>query len=295
MAIKQYEIRLDGAHATNLSLSLLRDLSDLILEGSARSARLAVEGRSIARGGAPSWLAGASDVRLLGLREGSLALDVTAVPLIELVPELPASSSDTTAFDLFLRAAEDAARGLADSELLDSGILQTLVRSRALFARGISRMRVTGSGARLDLTEASTQVFQTLASELPPSQVDRCMAVLDSLTMSNRSCLLRFEDGTSLRGHLVAAIDMEQARGLLGATVVVEGPVYFRASGRPHRMEIDHLASASPKDQVWNRTPSSLERSEPAPPSSGERSALFGQWPGDETDEEIFAALEKLS
>lgn len=82
----QYEIRLEGVHASNVSLAVLRDLADLVVEGSSRAARLAAEGRSTARGTAPVWLGESSDVRLVGFREGSLALDVTARPLAEIAP-----------------------------------------------------------------------------------------------------------------------------------------------------------------------------------------------------------------
>ena len=79
-----YEIHLDGVHAGDLSLGVLRDLTDLVVDGTIRATRLAVEGRSTARGIAPAWLAECCDVRLVGLREGSLILDVAARPLGEI-------------------------------------------------------------------------------------------------------------------------------------------------------------------------------------------------------------------
>jgi hypothetical protein len=145
------------------------------------------------------------------------------------------------------------------------------------------------------LTEASTESFLQLASEFPPPHVDRCVAVLDSLTMSTHSCTLRLEDGSALRADLAATIDLELVRALLGEEVLAEGNVHFRASGRVHRMEIDLLTRATPLDEVWKRPP----RAEPRPgqllPSIGEARPLFGQWPGDESDEQIFDALRELS
>jgi hypothetical protein len=296
---KHYEIHLDGVHATDVSLTILRDLADLLLEGAARSARLAVEGRSTARGALPAWLASAGDVRLRAIREGSLAIDVAARPLNEIVPGALPPSSSTTAFDLFLRAAADALQERSDSEQLDSGILQTLLKSRALFARGVSQVRITDSAAHhaepLLLTETSTEAFLKLANQLPSPHVDRCVAILDSLTMSTHSCSLKLEDGASLRGDLAPAVDLEAVRALLGREVLAEGTAYFRPSGRAHRMEIDFLAPATLQDEVWRRAPHGEARPEHPLPSSGELSSLVGQWPGEESDDRIFEALRELS
>jgi hypothetical protein len=58
--------------------------------------------------------------------------------------------------------------------------------------------------------------------------------------------------------------------------------------------------------QMTNRTPEEVEETRarlfqemepprPLPPGKTLADILYGQWPGDETDEEVLAALEKLS
>ncbi|HEX5084026.1 MAG TPA: hypothetical protein VFY40_18410 [Blastocatellia bacterium] len=58
--------------------------------------------------------------------------------------------------------------------------------------------------------------------------------------------------------------------------------------------------------QMTNRTPEEIEETRarifqemvsplPLPPGKTLADILYGQWPGDETDEEVLAALEKLS
>lgn len=63
---------LEGVDALDLPLSVLRDLSDLFLEGAQRSARLVAEGRSMARGTAPAWVSAAADLRVTRFMPGSL-------------------------------------------------------------------------------------------------------------------------------------------------------------------------------------------------------------------------------
>lgn len=292
----KYEIHLDGAHASDLSLGVLRDLADLVVEGSSRAARLAAEGRSTARGTAPPWLGESSDVRLVGLREGSLTLDVTARSLAESAPGIFTTLSGETAFDLLMVAVDDALHGRRDSERLDLGMLQTLIKTRSLFGRGPSQLRITrASGGTVEFSEGAVESFQKLAAETPSPRVDRIVGLLDSLTMSTRTGLLKLDDGTSLRGDIAASVDLDRLKGLLGFEVVVEGTVAFRPSGRPQRIEIDHVAPAGPRDLLWRRTPrGELGHEQLVLPSEG-LDHLFGQWPGDEDDEQVFAALRELA
>ena len=69
---KEYSVVLEGVDALDLSVGVLRDLCDLLLEGSQRSARLVAEGRSVARGTAPAWVSAAADCRVTKFAPGSL-------------------------------------------------------------------------------------------------------------------------------------------------------------------------------------------------------------------------------
>jgi hypothetical protein len=292
----QYEIYLEGVHALDLSLAVLRDLSDLLVEGSSRAARLAAEGRSTARGSAPPWLGESSDIHLVGLREGSLVLDVTARPLAEIAPGIFPAGAGETAFDLLMSAVDDALQGRRDSERLDFGILQTLVKTRTLFARGASRLRITRTGGRsIDFSESAVETFQRLATETPASKVDRVVGLLDSLTMSTRTGLVKLDDGTSLKANIGVGVDLDHLKNLLGLEVVLEGTVAFRPSGRPQRIEIDHIDRATSHDALWRRTPRGEMAYAQLSLPGEELGPYFGQWPGDEDDEQVFAALKDLA
>lgn len=292
----KYEIQLGGVEARNVSFSVIRDLAELVVEGTIRAARLAVEGRSTGRGAAPAWLGEASDVRLVGLREGSLVLDAVARPLAAYAPGASSAGGGETAFDLLMEAIDDALRGRRDSERLDLGMLQTLVKARSIFGRGPHHLRISRlGGASIDLTEADTERFQGLATEMPSPKIDRIVGHLDSLTMSTRTCLLKLADGSSLKGNIGTSVELDHLKRLLGLEVVVEGVVAFRPSGRPQRIEIDHVAAAEVRDALWKRTPrGDLPREQLALPAN-DLGPLFGQWPGDEDDEQVFAALREIS
>jgi hypothetical protein len=118
--------------------------------------------------------------------------------------------------------------------------------------------------------------------------------VLDTLSASDKSFVLRTDYDGALRG-LASRDVVAEFGGLLGKTVVVEGVIYFDPSGRPVRMEADHIAEAQSGDELWACVPRRDIASRPAPASTANIGELYGKWPGEETDAEIFAALAELS
>ncbi len=82
----------------------------------------------------------------------------------------------------------------------------------------------------------------------------------------------------------------------------MSGTVKFRPSGSVLRVEADRIEPASADDvAVFSSAPTLLvedldahARRLPLDPGSG-LAAIIGQWPGDETDEQILAALAELS
>lgn len=300
-----YDIHVDGVHAGDLPMAVLRDLATLVVEGTTRAARLAAEGRSVSRGAAPAWLAQASEVRLTALKEGSLAIELQARPLAEMAPDVFAQQSlfgvlngETTAVDLLMDALDDALHSRRDSERLDGGMLELLASTRGLFGRGATRLTIARHGKKpkeLQFGAPAVSTFQTLAEATPAARVDRVVGVLDSLTLSTKTFVLKVDEKSTLRG-LAGSVSLEVLKGLMGKRIVVEGTVAFRPSGLPQRVEADHAAVATTSDLVWERQ----LRADVGPAAlisgaANDLKSLFGEWPGDEDDDVLFAALDELS
>ncbi len=308
MTARDYTIHVEGLEAFDLSLTALRDLCGVLADGALRSARLSVEGRSVARGAAPDWLVRAADLRVTRFSAGSLDLGLEARRLVDVEPELFAQQTlfeggldpDRTALDLFLDAADDAAAGNRDSDRLDPGVLDVLARTDALFGAGATLLTVESGGrarpVRIDAARATR--MRQMAAETPVERVTRVRGVLDSLTVSSESMTLRLEDGRVLRGH-VGALGVASVREHLGKAVVVEGLTTFRPSGDALRIIAESVWTASDGDVVWAKLPhvdpvSTRVRSI-APPAGAGLDRFFGTWPGDETDEELATALAQFS
>lgn len=305
MITKDYAALLEGVEALDLSMSVLRDLCDLFVEGAQRSARLVAEGRSLARGAVPAWVNAAADVRISRFAAGSLDLGLRAPRLIDVAPDIFAqqqlfpqgTSSDATALDLFLDAADDACSGRKDSERLDAGVLDVLARAGSLFSKGGTRLELARPDRPNIVLDATAAVLiRTLADQTPPAQVSRVRGVLDALTVSTRALALRLDEGRVLRGF-AGTVPLDQLKSLLGTQVIVEGAVTFRPSGEALRIEVDSASAATPGDVIWARLPRVeplATKPRPSAPTTG-LDAFFGSWPGDETDEELAAALKDAS
>jgi hypothetical protein len=74
-----------------------------------------------------------------------------------------------------------------------------------------------------------------------------------------------------------------------------KGMVAFRPSGRSQRIEVDHVAAAQARDALWKRAPHGERPGEQLALPADELGPFFGQWPGDEDDEQVFAALREIS
>jgi hypothetical protein len=193
--------------------------------------------------------------------------------------------------DLLMEAVEDALNGKRDSDRLDAGILQILVKTRAIFERGSTKLRIARSDKVVEFDVSAVRTFQGLADAMPTPRVDRVQGVLDSLTMSTRTLVLKLDDGTTIRGGVGTPALLDVLKGLFGKGVVLEGTVSFHPSGRPQRIEVDYVAEATDRDLIWARAP----RSDVLAVASGDMKSLLGQWPGDESDEQVLASLKALS
>jgi hypothetical protein len=113
---------------------------------------------------------------------------------------------------------------------------------------------------------------------------------------------IRTDDGSDLRGVLVTdGVSVESLRELWGRRSKVAGTVKFKASGAPLLIEADFVVASEGGPSVLSKAPRPLFPSVPARglhkpqgPRSGV-AAIFGQWPGDDTDEEVEALLDDIS
>jgi hypothetical protein len=305
----QHEISLRGpaARGTIVAAAVLRDLLDVVLQGCQQAVRLRCEGRSTAPGQPPAWLDQAAAFDVTGIRQGSTQVLVAAQPLRTGAPDHFAQidmfdevDTEQSALDLFLIGLCDAAANDTNSDYFDAALLRTYGRLDRVFRRGFDEIEFTGV-SKLILDSERMRAISRLKSTVPDPRQVRVAGKLEQIKHSNRRFTLLTDEG-SLNGVADDSITPDQLAEHFGHIVVISGEAVFRPTGSLLRVEARHLENADETASIWSRLPRPLlqekTNSDKYRVAQGSRSglaAIIGKWPGDESDEEIEAALEHLS
>jgi hypothetical protein len=306
----EHIVRLTGKGGASVDPShgpLLRELLDVLVDGCQQAARLRVEGRSTAPGTIPAWLEKAASFEITTLRPGELVMTSrslgAALPerfgQLDLFEEIEPARS---CFDLFEDSLEDALAGRADSDRYDRPLMATLEGFGRLFKYGVECVDLV-DGRTLRMDREGLEAIRRLTLRTPEDRRVMVAGKLETIRHSDRAFSLVLESGASLRGVVAAeSITPAHLAALFGQQALVSGYAKFRPSGAPLRLEADGIEPATPGDvAVFSSAPTPLlveidprELRKPQGPKSG-LAAIIGQWPGDETDEEVLAALAELS
>jgi len=282
----------------------------VLLDATRGALRLRVEGKSTAPGSLPTWLRLAADFEVVGIETGSTVLVLEAPTLSEAAPGLfgqqelfePIDSSDS-AFGVMEQTLCAAVGERSDSVLFDQPLLSTFRRFERVLASGFVSIELTNgrkNAPRVIVNRDSVATVERLIRTTPQPQRTRLSGTLDTIRHSDRMFTLLMDDGKAAKG-IAEGVAAEQLAGLFGQRVVVAGTAVFRPSGALLRIEADAIDAAGADAAIWSRIPTPLFRDLeaatlrlPQGPRSGVN-ALIGRWPGEESEEEVAAALRELS
>lgn len=311
-----YTVGLPGARtlAGRLSGRVLGNVVRALSHGAAGALRLRVEGRSATRvDRMPAWVDVGTDFVVLDFTTDVPGLVLGAPTLEEALPQrfdqgdlFAPIDPRQSALSLMAVSLLDAAAGRTDSDSYDIDLLGVFARDFARLFKGSSieaiHVRNGAAGSpRLDLDPSGLRVVRELRERTPRPRRVRVAGHVDVIKYSTCTFVMRLEDGCEVRGVLVED-GAEALRPHFGKQVVVEGVAQFRPSGRLLRVDVDRIGDATPQDlAVFSAAPRplsapldarQLRRSQT--PTTG-LNAVIGQWPGDETDEEVDRFLREIS
>jgi hypothetical protein len=292
-----------------LAARVLRHALEAVDEGAQSGVRLRVEGRSLVSGPRPDWLDAACRFDYL-LPDDAHVVELFAPSLAEAVPDRFAQGSfflDTSrsCLSLWQESLADALAGRADSDGFDANFLKVVAgRFDRLFREGVDQVEIAnGSPTSPSLTIVPDDIrrVRRLQKRTPAPQAARVSGTLDAIRHSDRMFALVLPSGETLRGVAEDAI-LARLPDLWGKAVAATGRAVFRPSGDFLRLDAEHIEPARPADlAIFAKRPEPIgrpidarKRLQPQGPDSG-LNAIFGRWPGDETDEEVAAMLEDLS
>lgn len=274
--------------------------------------RMAFESRSQGRGRQPQWLKEAADIRLVGIdpwddtrlffevpRLGEAASDLYRQQ--ELWPTKP--NPKDTGFDLLGDVIQDIADKNTDSDRYDPQLLNLFHK----FHRGLNgtfqKLQFTSTryseGNAPAITESTLKIASKLFRETPEAKQIRVVGKLDMIRSSTNAFAIKLKSGEEARGVLVEG-KIGRHADLMEREVLVLGKAIYRASGKLLRIDADSLDSAHGQAEIFSSIP------KPHPSRFNLQSvlkeqqhkkgiaAVFGKWPGDESDEEIEQALKEM-
>jgi hypothetical protein len=273
--------------------------------------RMAFEGSSTSVGATPHWLEKAIDIRTLGFseRDGSTILHLQAPELGVAAPKLfeqpslfpGVASSQDTALDLVGKILGEVGREDQSSDLYDRSLLAKLGKWNAVLSTHVSSLDFpSGNGVGPHHVTLNVNVLssaRTLSDRTPNPRQTRIVGRLDMVRHSTRSFELILDNNVRVRGVLVDG-PIDNLRDHLGNDITVLGKAVYRPSGTLLRIDASEILSTSAGRTVFSVIPQPFDV-----PNRVERklqaarvgvSAFFGNWPGDETDEDLLGALAEI-
>lgn len=290
-----------------ISASLLRRLE----ETARPCVRMVLEGTSASVGAPPAWLERASDVRTLGFseRNGKSVFHVKAPRLGDAVPEIFDQATlwpglavqDDTAIQLIGKVSHVVRRQEASSDLYDRPLLKHLSHWSKLFRKDLQSLTFPTNAAFRDAAvvfdEQVSRNALLLSDQTPTPRQIRIVGKLDMVRHSTRSFGLQLSDGQEVRGILNDG-DPDLLLQYFGKEITVFGKAVYRPSGSLLRIDAQEILDTVEGRSAFSVVPPALTHrpklDRKIQNSKNGVSAFFGTWPGDETDEELLAALGEL-
>ncbi len=278
---------------------------------------MALRNRSTVPGRQPVWLDRAADVRFVhheGNGNTTLFFETPrlgdAASEVYRQQELPWFATrpdpEDTAFDVWGDILDAVQQRDADSERYDNALLDRITRFQRVFGKRSPFMEIGLTSRRygpehpVRFTVQTVESAKSLLGRTPAPQRVRLVGQLDGLEASTQRFSLLLDGGEKVVG-VFADDQINAMQELWRKRVLVLGTAIYRASGRLLRIDAEVVKPGDNEASVFTRLPTpsqaKLDRSrlrKPQGPRSG-MAAIMGQWPGDESDEVIQLALERLS
>ena len=271
---------------------------------------MALTGRSVGPGKPSKWLHAAWDFRALDFeqRDGVTVLHISAPRLGDAAPAFFEQqtlwdqniSESETALDLLGKLVADVRSRESGSDAYDEALLKRLGRWSDLLERKVKSVLLPRRGAPSLMSELDASVVlaaQELSSRIPAPRQVRLVGTIDMVRWSTRSMAIKADDGTEYRCSVINE-ELSDLGQYGGRDVTVLGRAIYRPSGTVLRLDVQQILDTTIGRAAHSSVPSSFEEKAAVDRRrQTEKSgvpAIFGTWPGTETDDELLEALAEL-
>ncbi|MDP2807725.1 MAG: hypothetical protein Q8O74_06265, partial [bacterium] len=308
-----YKLKLNGLSTPQgtIPLRALKEICDILLETAERGLRLAVESESVKPGKLPSWLAASLNMTVTGLEKGSTCLAIDVPVLGETAGKRIAQQNlwntapkpDDTAFSLLSRAVSATTTGKEDSYYYDKGVLDSLLKIKPFIHDYADKMELSCLEKKKDhfiLGEKELDKILNLKTKTPEPQAMVISGKFDLIEHAKKRFRLQLSNGETLIGTIDPEhLSVEQMRKHWGGSATVKGMVHYHPSGKPRLIVADVIKEMTTGEEILSYMPriqTEIEYISQARTMAGHKKdwlkEIWNKWPGDESVDELLAALK---
>lgn len=189
-----------------------------------------------------------------------------------------------------------------ESDTYEAGVLDGLMSFQPFlrsFAQCVELDSPDRPAERFHISTDEIEKVRRLKARTPEQRALVLTGELDTIEHSRRRFLLRLSDGQTIPGTIDPEfLDVESMRQWWGSRVTIKGLVHLRPSRRVRLVEAQVIKPMDVGEEVFDHLPESLtiiemlEDLRRQSPSGSPLTEVWGTWPGDESIEEILAALK---
>ena len=269
--------------------------------------RLLATGRGVRRGYDPKWLNDLTDFTITELTATEIEVTAPALRGIDndlfrqqdfwlIEPDL-----DHTALDILSLAVDDICSEGSSGERFDESVLQAIASFKRFVKQPIIKLTIHQLEEKCRLIELDFEVINRAHQRLQnfaAAQAHLVSGILDRIEHKYKKFRLLVGDQQTLLGSMNSKqLDVESLRPLWGKRTTVSGIVYFKADGQPRIIEANRICKASNTDVLFEKLPTDEtgDWEELIKAAKFNPMTLWGNWPGDETFEELMQMLNEMN
>jgi len=310
-----YKIKVKGLKSRpgTISLTALKTIIDVVLDGSSKVLRLASEGESTKKGRAPTWLSKCTEFTVTGIYEGSTTVEIEAPTLQEALPEeiqkkdewYTVPNPQDTAISLLARSVKDTISEQLESENYDIGVLNAILSADPLISDYATEIELVSEERTEDnfrLGSLELEKIRNLKKNSPEPKAIIVSGLLNTIEHSTKRFKLLLKDGEVIQGTIDPSnITDEDMRNFWGKHVTIKGTMHFKFSGRPRLIEAEMIKISEIGEEIFETIPHQISLPEVLEDIKKTQNreqllnTIWGQWPGDESIEDILSALKHRS
>jgi len=320
-----YEIQIGGSEQDDGKIDLLRlaQLAQYIIDIAKGALQIRLQGYSAERGRPSERVNNAIKIKLSDLKEGHLAnnwqpvskyakqsstiLVLECSKLAESLqgqqgdvfkPEMLSELFNQTPVGLVMESFRQALNYKEEASQLDKALLKKLKYFERLFVSEDEFVTLSNRGSiqEVKLTKKDFKKIQVLEESIPESQTIIINGIVNELNYFKSRVSIVTDDGP-VNGILGEELDSDISK-YWGKQLTIHGTAHYMPGGKMSFLYVEKIFEPSSADKYFSKQPKKetveqqIQRQQKSMKGRNQLRELIGQWPGDESIEELINALD---